>query len=966
MTPIFLSIILTLMQYNWSLHGDGRLLPLENREVLVVSGDGKGRSYWESKPILKPGKIYKISFKYYIEPESKGGAITSPTSNVNIDIPLHFSEKGKWIKKSIVVKINELHLERLKLGIWHVEGTVYFDSINVEEVKALNFSNNYLDLGAGEWIEENQYVATFPFQWTESNYLKFIENCTAFFNTNRYLFSGRKEIVLLHRVKDNKFLKGKVKIQIAYFKNGKLTVEYSRNGTTWQEIGVLTGKATKIFALPDTMFPADSIFIRMSSSPLSFFQVDFYKFTGEINKKYGKIRGRTVFYKERGNLPGILIQHIDPGFLVPSYKNNLQLYLENKRSNRTELFIQLESETVISRHTLSILPHNKSVVNLHYNLKTWGKKNLNLLITDKKDTLIYNFFFFVPPSFSSDFGYLLSENGDKKIWWAESGYTVSRYRPWPVKRKEIILTSAKNEYEAFQLVIFCQRVCKLKNIVISSLEDGPNTLSRNNIKLFREHYIPVSIPSYYNELPAMYPDPILPLKLPLLLKEGNNPLYVRIFIPPDTPEGNYSGFIRFEFEDTIVQVPIKIKVFNFTLPEESHLRSAFGFQPDEVKRYHHLNDRKSLRVVLEKYYNSFKKHRISPYFPMEPTKVRLDCEKGKIIFDFKAFDSTASLYLDKYKFNSYILRLNYFPKGSFYSRTLPEICGARFGTPTYKKLFSTYLKGIVNHLKSKGWLDKALPYWFDEPAEKDYPFVKKGMKLLKEIAPELRTFLTEEPVHELYGYVDIWCPAMGNLNLKIAKERMKKGEQIWWYIAGGPPPSYPTQYIERPSFELRMWPVISFRFGIKGILIWNTNYWTSNLAYPDTFQNPYLDPMSYQRGYGKWKGFIHYWNNGNGRLIYPPYEAFLEDTPVLSAPVSSLRWEALRDGMEDYEYLWMLRSLEVNEDLPCYVKEEIKKLLQKINALVQSPTTFPRNPREWENIRCEMGYFLEKANKYIH
>ncbi|HDL59870.1 MAG TPA: DUF4091 domain-containing protein [candidate division WOR-3 bacterium] len=163
-----------------------------------------------------------------------------------------------------------------------------------------------------------------------------------------------------------------------------------------------------------------------------------------------------------------------------------------------------------------------------------------------------------------------------------------------------------------------------------------------------------------------------------------------------------------------------------------------------------------------------------------------------------------------------------------------------------------------------------------------------------------------------------------------------------------------------------MWPVISFRFGIKGILIWNTNYWTSNLAYPDTFQNPYLDPMSYQRGYGKWKGYIHYWKNGNGRLIYPPPEVFLKYTPVLSAPVSSLRWEALRDGMEDYEYLHMLKSLEVNEDLPQYIREEIKKLLRKINALVQSPTTFPRNPGEWENIRYKMGYLLEKANEYIH
>ena len=31
--------------------------------------------------------------------------------------------------------------------------------------------------------------------------------------------------------------------------------------------------------------------------------------------------------------------------------------------------------------------------------------------------------------------------------------------------------------------------------------------------------------------------------------------------------------------------------------------------------------------------------------------------------------------------------------------------------------------------------------------------------------------------------------------------------------------------------------------------------------------------------------------------------------PVVEPPVSSIRWEMLREGIEDYEYLWLLGDL---------------------------------------------------------
>ena len=76
-------------------------------------------------------------------------------------------------------------------------------------------------------------------------------------------------------------------------------------------------------------------------------------------------------------------------------------------------------------------------------------------------------------------------------------------------------------------------------------------------------------------------------------------------------------------------------------------------------------------------------------------------------------------------------------------------------------------------------------------------------------------------------------------------------------------------------------------------------------------QNPYEDPMGWRSGYSTPKGEKRPWGNGDGRFVYPP-EAAADahpSGPVLDGPVDSIRWEMLRDGIEDYEYLVILRGL---------------------------------------------------------
>jgi hypothetical protein len=102
----------------------------------------------------------------------------------------------------------------------------------------------------------------------------------------------------------------------------------------------------------------------------------------------------------------------------------------------------------------------------------------------------------------------------------------------------------------------------------------------------------------------------------------------------------------------------------------------------------------------------------------------------------------------------------------------------------------------------------------------------------------------------------------------------------------------------------------TWKYGLDGILVWHTAYWTSGAAYPEpALQNPWQDPMSWVSSYNLPDGGRSPWGNGDGRFFYPPNRDPANDrTTYLEGPVPSIRWEALRDGIEDYEYFWLLRA----------------------------------------------------------
>jgi hypothetical protein len=331
-------------------------------------------------------------------------------------------------------------------------------------------------------------------------------------------------------------------------------------------------------------------------------------------------------------------------------------------------------------------------------------------------------------------------------------------------------------------------------------------------------------------------------------------------------------------------------------------------------------------------------------------------------FDWTAWDAAMTRAIDQRQFNSFQLNIPGLGGGTFHERYEPSLLGFGEKTSQYKAAFNNYMGAVEKHLREKGWLDEAFAYWFDEPDPKDYEFVMNGFRKLKEAAPGLARMLTEQVEPGLIGGPNVWCPVSDQYQHEAAEARRKEGEKFWWYVCTGPKAPYCTLFIDHPATELRVWLWQTWQRKIEGILVWETSYWTSNTAYPDEPQNPYEDPMGWVSGYGVPRGTKQAWGNGDGRFIYPPERAAdgKPTAPVLEGPVDSIRWEMLRDGVEDYEYLAMLKKALAGKGAKLSAQEraEYEALLDVPASITKSVTSFTTDPAPVEQRRVEVARAL--------
>jgi hypothetical protein len=264
---------------------------------------------------------------------------------------------------------------------------------------------------------------------------------------------------------------------------------------------------------------------------------------------------------------------------------------------------------------------------------------------------------------------------------------------------------------------------------------------------------------------------------------------------------------------------------------------------------------------------------------------------GELTFDWTLFDKTVQVFVDEHVVGR-IEGGHLGGRGDWLGPIKLNIRKVHDGKvegasvlptdPDAEKFLSKFLPALVNHLRDKGWLDKYLQHIADEPVPQNVDSYLAAVKLVRKYAPPLKII---EAIHapQVGGEIDVAVPMLNILhaNYKDFAKLPTQGRELWTYTCCEPKGEYANRFIELPLIKTRLLHWINYRYGLPGYLHWGYN------------QYDRLDPFK-QTTYPEPKK--DYWPAGDMCIVYPGPKG----------PLSSIRFEAMRDGIVDHELLSML------------------------------------------------------------
>jgi hypothetical protein len=393
---------------------------------------------------------------------------------------------------------------------------------------------------------------------------------------------------------------------------------------------------------------------------------------------------------------------------------------------------------------------------------------------------------------------------------------------------------------------------------------------------------------YHAQWVGLWPDPLLSVPSVTLTPGKVQPVLVTVHAPPGAPPGPYVGTLVLTGDGIEPHtLPLKVRVFDFDLPARGTFRTmTLAGGPDP--KFYGLEPGPELDALREAWYDFLCKHRLPPggyvlkpwgwLKPGYPAKVNRDgtwdfseAEKwGKFCFDrgMTTFVAASFAKLDRHGF----------PKE--YS-------------PQYRADYQKFMTAYAEFLRTRGWLKDAVVYNIDEAPRPLWDACKENYRATKAVCPDLIVFqCLNDPkgVAALDGFFDVVDVNLGQYHEGAAAAHLAKGGRTWWAICCWPS-VHPNLFIEYPCLDARMVGWLSWKTGVEGFEYWDVSSWANCMK--TMGDRRWIDEVE-----SPWSANAFGDYNGDGYLCYPgPNRTIL----------SSLRFEALRDGFEDYEYLAVLK-----------------------------------------------------------
>ena len=499
------------------------------------------------------------------------------------------------------------------------------------------------------------------------------------------------------------------------------------------------------------------------------------------------------------------------------------------------------------------------------------------------------------------------------------------------------LVAARNQHVALQVALRSSSGLEGVAAECHLLEGPAGTLAAGvrlqavGLVVVGNHTDDVPADELVGEAPGWYPDPLL--DLPLTLEAGRTrAVWLTIHVPKAAAAGLYRSLVVVrQAGKELARVPFRLRVAAAEVPAERTLRVTNWFRVDDrhAKQFWGApqfseawwNVVGNLARVMAEYRQNV---------VLTPTLDLVELRPGEEPrFAFERFDRWVETFqragaIGLIEGEHLVGRAGGYDEPLVVSILLREGETVRKAElppddPRVQRFLDAFLPALNRHLEEKGWMGIYLQHILDEPHGDEPVAYARVAALAKKHLPGVPTIdaIDAHDVPEaLREASDIWVPQLGRFDDQVAllAERQRAGHEVWYYTCLFPRGRYLNRLTDFPLLKTQLLHWLNRRYGLTGFLHWGWNFWG-----PEPMKN--TEPVI----------------NMNQTLL-PSGDAFIvyPDKARLSV-FASIRLEAMRAGIEDYE---MLASLAKRD--PAAADALAREAVASFTDYVRDPPAFRR------------------------
>ncbi len=195
-----------------------------------------------------------------------------------------------------------------------------------------------------------------------------------------------------------------------------------------------------------------------------------------------------------------------------------------------------------------------------------------------------------------------------------------------VESKTLSISAFRNEYEAGQIIISADSQTKESveeyDIALSDLKsESGEVLSKDLWTVYNQMYTHVTkvLSTEIDVRPGWYPDGLLPFETAKEYGENsiswedgqefaNQGIWLTVKPSKELSAGVYTGDFDLTVDGKTFEVPVSVKIYDYTLGDYTHTKSSYAISPEGIAN----GELDSSKEMVDTYYDFFLDHRINP------------------------------------------------------------------------------------------------------------------------------------------------------------------------------------------------------------------------------------------------------------------------------------------------------------------------------------------------------------------